>query len=358
MLTNNGLLIVFIDAFPFKYKNILQDLLHDNIQSIVELIPEIGYSSNQHPALFSGLLPDEVGYFTDWNLNESKFGRKINYLRHDSNINFFINYFSAKVGLARNNIPIGLKKYFSNNGIYYFENSDKFKLLRINKLANFKLRCTKLNKELEMLDNLNKTKFTEKEFIVINNVDHWGHLYTPYSKKYKELIINIIKKVSKVVDSFIKQYSKGKVVIISDHGMTVVDKKKNLVLEKEFGQQGKEYIYFIDSAIVRVWCIKKLYNSIKQYLVEESCKVLTKSERIYYGLTKKSFGSIIAIAPAGTVFRPNYFGIGVRHRARGMHGYFPEEKTQHGMMACNFCLKEKIVRNKEVFNTISKIIET
>jgi len=358
ILNNNALLIVFIDAFPFKCKSILLDLLHDNIQSIVELIPEIGYSSNQHPALFSGLLPDEVGYFTDWDYNGSKFGCKINYLKHDSNINFFINYLSSKIGLTSNNIPIGLKKYFSSKGIYYFKNPDKFKLLRINKLANFKLRYAKLNKEFEMLDKLNEIKFTEKEFIVINSIDHWGHLFGPYCMRYKELIINLIKKTSNIVNNFMKQYPKGKVMIISDHGMTVINRRKNLILEEMFGKQGKKYIYFIDSVILRVWCIDEIYYNIKKYLTEESCKVLNKSERIYYGLTKKSFGSIIAIAPAGTVFNPNYFGTGIRHRVRGMHGYFPDEKTQHGIMVCNFNLREKIVRNKNIFDIISKVIKT
>jgi len=357
MLTKDGLLIVFIDAFPYKYKYILQDLLHNNIKSITELIPEIGYSSNQHPALFSGLLPDEAGYFTDWNFNGIQFGLKTTYLRHDSSINFIINQISSRIGFTTHNIPIGLRKYFSNSGIYYFENADKFKLLKINKLANFKLRSTKLNEELKMLDNLSKTKFTEKEFIVINNIDHWGHSFTPYSIRYKELIINLIKKISKVVDKFVNQYPKAKVLIMSDHGMTIVDKKKKIVLEKEFGKQGKEYIYFLDSVILRVWCNNRIYSNIKNFLIEKSYKVLTKDERIYYGLTKKSFGSIIAIAPAGTVFSPNYFGYGIIHKARGMHGYFPNEETQHGILACNFNLKEKVVRNKEVFNIISKIIK-
>ena len=357
MLTNNGLLIVFIDALPFKYKNILQDLLHNNIKSITELIPEIGYSSNQHPALFSGLLPDEVGYFTDWGFNGIQFGREMTYLKHNSNINFIINQLSSKIGFTTHNLPIGLRKCFTNTGVYYFENADKFKQLRINKLANFKLHSTKLNEELEMLDNLNETKFTEKEFIVINNVDYWGHLYTPYSKKYKELIINLIRKLSKVVDNFVKQYPRGTVLIISDHGMTIVNTKKNLVLEEKFGKQGKEYIYFIDSVILRVWCNDRIYSNIIEFLIEKSYKILTKNERIYYGLTKKSFGSIIAIAPAGTVFSPNYFGYGILHKTKGMHGYFPNEETQHGILACNFNLKEKVVRNKEVFNIISKIIK-
>ena len=357
MLTNNALLIVFIDAFPFKCKNILVDLLKDNIESIIELIPEIGYSSNQHPALFSGLLPDEVGYFTDWNFNRNQFGRKISYLNHNSNTNFIINQLNLRIGLTNNNIPIGLKKYFSNSGVYYFENSDNFKLLRINKLANFKLRYTKLNKEFEMLDNLNEIKFTEKEFIVINSIDHWGHFFTPYSTRYKELIINLIKKISKAVEKFVNKYPKAKVLIISDHGMTIVNKKRNIVLEKEFGKQGKEYIYFLDSVILRVWCNNGIYSNIKNFLIEKSYKVLTKDERIYYGLTKKSFGSIIAIAPAGTIFEPNYFGYGIIHKTRGMHGYFPSEETQHGIMACNFNLKGKVLRNKDVFGVVSEIIK-
>ena len=67
-------LIVFIDALPYEYRENFKNFSHKQNLKINKLIPGYGFSSNQHNMLLRGLLPDKVGFFTDYEITEKKFG--------------------------------------------------------------------------------------------------------------------------------------------------------------------------------------------------------------------------------------------------------------------------------------------
>ena len=111
-------LVIFIDALSYESRKIVLDQIKI-FKEDIRLIPEIGYSSNQHWSIFAAKLPDELDYFTDYNLvcdaSEITIGA---YLKHNNILNTVLNYISNKIGKRTSNVPIGLKKIFVNKSIY------------------------------------------------------------------------------------------------------------------------------------------------------------------------------------------------------------------------------------------------
>jgi len=64
------ILIIFVDALPYdRAINIVNKLQSSTYKKTV---PGVGYSINVKAELFSGLKPDDVGYFCEWNYDPDK----------------------------------------------------------------------------------------------------------------------------------------------------------------------------------------------------------------------------------------------------------------------------------------------
>lgn len=358
----NPILIIFIDAFPFLYKNEIIDYI-SKINYSAKLRPELGYSSNQHWAMFSELLPDDLGYFTDWNfqfesnnLNE----KNILYLKHNNIVNFLINYPMNKLGLFESNIPVGLKKYFFNKAIYPLSNNNNFKKLN-SEISSLTLYKTKKSNEMEMISGLTKKGLDKRSFVVINSLDQKGHMSNTKKSSYINFLRKLLIEINDLINAFVEIYGdNSKIALLSDHGMSPVKKGVDLTLENEFGRQSpNRYLYFLDSVICRIWTKDHKFKSeIKTFLNQKKFgKVINNDERIRYQITNKKFGDIVFILNEGYVFKPNFFGLGLRGLPSGMHGYNSESNIQSGVISSNIDIfTKKKYRNIEVLETIRKLL--
>jgi hypothetical protein len=360
--------IIFVDALPFEY---LQFIDNGCEWATVKTstTPGLGYSSNQHWALFAAKTPDDIGYFTDWNINPACSKNALNmYLKHTNRINPVVNFALNKAGISKANIPIGLKKHFINKSIYPLSNQTQFCGLDPI-FSKFKLyKVTKPN-EVNMLKHLAENGVNRNSFIVINSLDSFGHVYLNMHDKYVSFLRMLLSRIGMVVDSFIKKYGEvGTVILLSDHGMSLVENTISLSLEDEFGPQKPDrYLYFLDSLILRIWVFDvALRKELEDYLLRKNFgHLLNTTERAYHGVTSKQFGDIIFILNEGYVFRPNYFGFGLRGVAHGMHGYLPDCKMQEGVLLGNFSASHIAsssdtnamnIRNIDVLPILKKVI--
>ncbi|MFX0133325.1 MAG: hypothetical protein ACFFDN_06755 [Candidatus Hodarchaeota archaeon] len=329
----------------------------------------MGYSSNQHWALFAAKTPDDIGYFTDWNINTPCLTKVLNmYIKHTNIINPIVNIALSKAKVGKANIPVGLKKYFINKSIYPLSNQSLF--LGLDPIfREFKFYNVSKKNEFNLLKSLAGNGVNRNSFIVINSLDSFGHIYLKMHDEYISFLGKLLSHIESVISKFIKEYGEdGTVVLLSDHGMSRVYNKINLSLEDEFGPQKTDrYLYFLDSLILRIWIFDgALSKELEDFLLSRNFgHLLSTTEREYYGVTNKLFGDLIFILNEGYVFAPNYFGFGVRGVINGMHGYLPDSEMQKGVLLANIRAPSitstsgtntMSVRNIDVLPILKKII--
>lgn len=344
----NKKIIIFIDALSYEYtvRKGLAYKLSSELSSTIRLIPELGYSSNQHMALFAGQLPKDSGYLGDYSLvkklTKKPFKQK---LTHNSFLNFFIKRFTSIFSGKIDNIPIGLGHLFINDGVYplkdfnsLVQTDHRYKRYQFHDIQDFEWH----EKFIKSIDP------DKDQFIVINQIDHAGHVYGTEDTRYEKLVYEMTSFLSKFLERFGKNSS---VVILSDHGMSNKPIKTKLQLESIAGKQSQDsYIYFVDSSVCKVWYfdndikikIRKYFNSHKRGLL------LTEQDKDYWGVD----GSIcddVFVLDSKYYFEPQYFGFGIKSKTLGMHGSLPNNEDQHGVLLSNINIPNSSMRNKDVF---------
>ncbi|MFR2767568.1 MAG: hypothetical protein ACLTAI_04115 [Thomasclavelia sp.] len=271
-------LSLFCDALPYselseKYKDWLTDM------QISPLMPNIAYSSSLHWQLYCNKYPDERGVLLDWTYEpeKNKVIRGISILFRPLDINKTLGWLSRKaldkIVFHRNafaNIPYRFRKDFSENAKYLFWNADTYSCEEVFQgytvvsqdegHKSFEETVERLNKVIEMGDT--------NIFGVFGFADSMGHQCQrgdEYSKRLKQYM-DIMKKS---IERYLLIHPNEPVLIISDHGMSTVEKYVDLHLEQKFGKQSKKtYIAYTDSAFMCVWSeqavllqnIKSIFN--------------------------------------------------------------------------------------------------
>ena len=145
--------------------------------------------------------------------------------------------------------------------------------------------------------------------------------------------------LGEVISLYRELHPDEEVLLVSDHGMSTVERKIDLELEKRFGKQKRgHYVAYCDTAVMCIWCDDpSLEQPIREYLATRTeGHLLTEEERAYFRATDRKFGDILYILREGTVFADNWFGKSIRKPnpdGVGMHGFWPEWEAKD-QMAC------------------------
>jgi len=332
-------LSIFIDALPYNEMKLNYSNWFENIQ-ISEMLPNIAYSSSLHWQLYCNKYPDDRGVFVDW-VKEKEPKKSVRFLSTILRpLECFdkLSVISKKV-LDRKiyrkntfaNLPYKFRSEFTEKGKYLFWNKktygkepifDGYTVISQDEgHRSFDETISKLNTSIENGD--------ENIFLVLGFADALGHLCRR-GEKYSERLKPYMAELKALLDKYLTINPKESILIVSDHGMSTVNKKIDLQLEKHFGKQNKKsYIAYSDSAIMCLFIEdKKLTESIKDYLLtREEGHLLTEEDRAFYKVTDRKFGDLIYILKEGNVFANNWFGKSLKKPnpdGSGMHGFWPE----------------------------------
>jgi len=337
-------LIIFIDAFPYKFLERTKYMKKFPIRFKVR--PSLGYSINIKAEIFGGYAPDNLGWFCKWNYDsESKlkmftpFFLVLDIFRKINLINRGLHKFIGKIFGDIGNIPFRYLPFISKNSVDIFSLSFpkdsllKSKYLKVIASERFK-SSNLLEKDFEVFkQGLKYIKKNSNSSILLTFValDHIGHWKGPYSGEYHSYVLTIDKYVEELKTYFLKINKNANVIVLSDHGMSEVEKGVRLDLEKYFGKPSeKKYFYIMDGTILRIWCFDfEICEKIKKFLNNLNLgKVLNREERAKYGITKKKFGDIIFLIKERYMFCPSFWGSKL---SKGMHGYHPDFENQKGI---------------------------
>ena len=356
MRNNVPFLIVFIDALSYGFikKNNGKLININSFSYEYKLLPTAGYSSNIHWLLFANRKPDDLNYFTDWNIVGEKADRsKKNICLKSLSFIDKVDYFSDTLriflrysGLIKNNLPFSEINLFENKAIYFFNQSKNTKYNLFRKKFLF-IDYDKHKRKIGLIiENAKNEKINI--FIFSRCLDEIGHLYGPESNQYKNYTENLFKCLEIILTKVLKE-AKYNVILISDHGMTEIKSYINILkpLYLEFGYPGEDYIIYCDSVYLRVWSkYGCLIEKIRRYLSSiEIIKILTEEERRMYGIRKVKFGNLICVLKEGYAFNPNHFGLIIRKYPRGMHGYLDRSDNNTGLILANI----KLFNEREIY---------
>lgn len=348
-------LSIFIDALPYteiteKYSDWFKDM------QLARLQPNIAYSSSLHWQLYCDKYPDERGVLVDWARvpEKSKTVRFLSTVLRPLDILGDLGLYSRKfldrfVFRANKfaNIPYKFRKDFSEQGKYLFWNE---KTYRAEKIFNGYTVVSQDEGHISFEETVEKFENAIKSgdkniFVVTGFADQLGHKCRR-GEIYHKRVKPYMDKMHEAVSEYIRCNPDEEVVIISDHGMSTINRKVDLQLEKKFGRQSKKsYIAYSDSAIMCIWSEdERLKGEITEYLnTRNEGHLLTEEERVKYRAADRKFGDIIFNLREGYIFAESWFGKSLRKPSadgEGMHGFWPELSAKD-QMACILLINGK-----------------
>jgi hypothetical protein len=259
-------------------------------------------------------------------------------------------------------IPSKYLQYFAT---YRHENKGTPDLFQI--LEKHGIRSAWVEPKLSSMEKLviknTISLFERYDFIVIklNSLDRLGHKYGPLSSEVRERVKYLDSIVEEAINMLQSKINNFSFIIMSDHGMTPVEKIVNIeeVLKKETQIKPlRDYIPYIGSTFASFYILNKKAESIINELLQsirEYGKILGEGEELL-GINRELYGHIIFALNEKMVFHPNFFQ--KREIPRGMHGYaFPRYDnailialdTHHDRISLS-------LKYTNVFNTIIKIL--
>jgi len=242
-------------------------------------------------------------------------------------------------------------------GDYFY---DSFTALNIAQKGNDQSR---LNQAL-----LNATKDYSHYFIYISLLDSTGHKFGPKSKEIDEAIKN----VDLEIDSFIKEFElkcpDTNFIILGDHGMLKVEQSIDALslISKTMAaypiSYGRDYFYFLDSTLVRVWIRNEEFKgritadleACEEFKMKGKFISIKNSKEYEIPINDKS-PDFIWWANPGVLVSPDFFHK-KDEKIQGMHGYINSSEQSRG-----FCIsigpdiKPSAVREDHLTSVFKKL---
>lgn len=381
--SNVPTILILIDAFSYKYLSeeftpFLQNLA--NIYFFHKIKPIFAYRGIE-TTIFTGTSIKKHNIWTEYRLNTKIKGKKeklkFAILKNIIKIVNFIPYaFFHKA--ARYFIQKYVDESFvpgaiPPNLLEFFERSQKsilkpnsqntptlFDIFRKTHI-NFKFLAPPIEDidKIVFKKTINSIKTDKYDFLYVKfgNLDHLGHNFGPDSDeliKGLKVIDNYVKNIYKRLES---NYSSFNLILMSDHGMTKVKKKIDVIgkLKNIDFKFPKDYVLFIDSTMIRFWfknieakkTIKNLLSNLKEGYFLNSSNI----EDLGLKNIGTLYGEEIFVLKEGYVFSPDFFRDD--SQPKGMHGYAYESDYPILIIKCD---KEKIRNNNVHFLDIMPTI--
>lgn len=209
--------------------------------------------------------------------------------------------------------------------------------------------------------------------IYIGVLDAEGHRLGPESEKLKIQLNNLDAILKNSADQFWEIDKTIKLVFLGDHGMTQIRLNLDIesILLKEAKslklKRGKDYIYFLDSTLLRVWFLTENARIGLEPAIKNNEVFLLNGELITDKIAElydipfddRRYGDIAWWANEGILIFPDFFHNDNPYK--GMHGYKPIFKSTHGCcISIGKNIKSSYVESMklhEVFKLITTLID-
>jgi hypothetical protein len=325
--SSRKLVILFIDALPFAQFEAVDP------QSLLDwspMKPGLGYSVNAKAEMFAGLSPDEFGVFNEYQYKDSVRDLRSRILSPIDRLPTLAWLMRRVISRASkvqlNNIPFGWRHCFVRAGANAYEIDFPFPTI-FNSTEIHMVRYSDLyveDRDSIVAARLHDALSTNVDavFAAFPDLDRTLHRFGfgPESEMKMGFYRDLIEQLGERAE---------RIVVCSDHGMSDVSSSIDVFGRLDRLGRRSSMRWFIDSTIVRVWNpTDSQLDEMLRLFGQHALRVLDDDERLALGVSSRQFGDLIALAPIGSVFSPNFYG---RSRSKGMHGYWPDDSSQWGV---------------------------
>jgi len=178
--------------------------------------------------------------------------------------------------------------------------------------------------------------------IYIGDGDGTGHDFGPHSEQAREMNRRVDAHIKKLADVFFNQYPAGNLLAIGDHGMLEVERHINVdakifrAVKKASLKLQKDFDYFLDSTLARLWFHSERAKNAFQTLFSEDTELTSLGKLLTPKLATElhipspggRYGDLLWIANPGILIFPDFFHF--RKPCIGMHGYETYVSGQKG----------------------------
>lgn len=180
-------------------------------------------------------------------------------------------------------------------------------------------------------------------FIYISLPDAYGHKYGPESSELRTALRGMDAELEKFTGDFKKKVGDSTFIFLGDHGMVPITKLfdvKQIIsdMSKKLGLQiKKDFIYFLDSTLVRLWFFSDKAKQLFPVALKQSDRFNDHGKFIDERIAQKynipwgdrRYGDMAWWADSRVLVYPDFFhNGGVPYK--GMHGYDPELSESQG----------------------------
>lgn len=345
--------MIILDGFSSNYMQRdlcpnLYDLSKANYFSKLE--PMFGFQG-VGAAIYSGASPNTTGVFTEFILQKNEFVAESQllraFLRFTDKVpndrlcanarNILFRILGKRHGIS-NVIPSQLLAYFSPKLKDEFTTKNIlrhvptiFDILRENDMSYElqrpapRLENAAIN---DIIDRLERRKIPDLTVIHPCSIDLIGHKFGPHSSHIKRTVKKVDQQMYRIIRSIGFSSEKILLIILSDHGMSPVTRKYDMLelLDQLSLTGGKDYLVFLDSTMARFWFFnKRARKLIYERLSTLKCgQMLHKSDMKKLGINNigQEYGELIFALNEGYTIFPDFFR--KCNPPKGMHGYaFP-----------------------------------
>ena len=336
------------------------------------VIPSFGFC--ERAEILTGKTPRETGYFTAIgfdperspyrNLNpflkgvegSEKFVPITIYSRVVRRLlRMFVN--SRPHGMAPYKIPYRFLPYFALTEDYFDHRDDRafdcesvFDFLKQRGQTCFYDSFTALNLPFDGDDTMRLERALAAAdqghslyLIYISSADAFGHKWGPHSTELRKELSQMDSKLKSFVHEFSLRRPGSSFVFLGDHGMTRVEKRIDVQNEvrltaKKLGfQKGRDFLYFLDSTLCRIWFLRpeveySLSRALREHPVFQTSGSFVSQEiadREGVPFRDKRYGDLVWWTNPGVMISPDFFHLS-DPPVKGMHGYDPGHDDSQG----------------------------
>ncbi len=365
-------IFLFIDALGWKIVN-EHRFLTEFLPHRKKITMQYGYSSTAIPTILSGKTPAEHGH-----LGLFRFDKENSPFKFLSKLAFLFKPDSLwNRGRVRHHLSKIIKKLYGFTGYFqlyrmpiwklkyvdYCEKENLFVKKGMGNIPNLYDTLDELEvkfhiSDWHLSDNENyleaEKAITEgKEFLFVYTASFDGLLHDKIGDY--EVIHAKLDEMAKQITSL---YNKGlefaeevNFCIISDHGMTPLKAKVDIMQEFEKVDLvfGRDYGACFDSTMARFYYLNDRAEEVIVNLMQKyPGHFLSKDEELKYGIYRadRLFGNGIFLLDAGVQIVPSDMG---DKPLMGMHGFAPEDEDSHAVILSNSEIDENVEKVADYF---------
>jgi predicted AlkP superfamily pyrophosphatase or phosphodiesterase len=173
--------------------------------------------------------------------------------------------------------------------------------------------------------------------IHIQELDAAGHYCGPESRLLRDLVRRTDALVESLIATLRQRYETLKIIIFGDHGMVSVTRSIDVrpALASTGFVSGVDYVYFLDSVMVRLWFLTERSRPIVLDALSRvsGIQLLTAEDKVRHRIAgcHPSNAHEIFLADPGVVISPDFFTGSSSPAPVGMHGYDPDCADNQGV---------------------------